>query len=185
MKLKGVERVRAHALRPHGHLFRQALVAVLAFFAPVFAVLFWLTIPMGVWLPVAVAVAVVVLGCGFCALAFFRAGIWVDTAGVTERGFLGRTESVPIAKVGSALMLELYQRDALDTNPQLFVTSIDGRLLLRMRGQFWPRESMELVVDQLGAPLVRVEEPMTMRELNRVRPELLYWFERRLLNRVT
>lgn len=179
----GVRHGREHALRPHGHLFRQSTVAILAFFAPLFAVLYWLTIPHGVWMPVAIAQAVVILLFGLGAILMHRTGIWVDHSGVTERGFFGGLDSYPVGRIGSVVMLELYQNDALDTHPQLFVTGVDGRLLLRMRGQYYSRGAMETVVDQLGAPVVLVPEPMTLRELNRARPELLHWFERRLVGR--
>ena len=49
--------LRAQVLRPHGHLLRQTTPSILAFFAPVFAVLYWLTIPLGEWGNVAVALA--------------------------------------------------------------------------------------------------------------------------------
>jgi hypothetical protein len=181
----GVRQAREHALRPFEHLFRQSTVAILAFFAPLFAVLYWLTIPRGVWLPVAVAQAFVILLYGLGTIAFHRATIWVDHAGITERGFFGRVDWFPVASIGNIVLLELYQSDALDTHPQLFVTGSDGRLLIRMRGQFHSRGAMETVVQQLGAPVVLIAEPMTLQELNRAHPELLYWFERRLVNRAS
>jgi hypothetical protein len=179
----GVRQRRALALRPCGHLFRQSTISILAFFAPLFAVLYWLTIPGGVWLPVAVGQAFALVLYGIAAIAFARTVIWVDHTGVSERGFFGRVAHVPVRTIGSIVMLELYQSDALDTHPQLFVTGSDGRLLLRMRGQFYSRQAMETVVHQLGTPVETVPEPLTLLELNRLRPELLYWFERRPVNR--
>lgn len=183
MGTNGVRQLRAHALRPFGHLLQQSTISILAFFAPVFAVLYWLTIPRGVWLPVAVGQAFVLVLWGIGALAFARTAIWVDHTGVSERGFFGRVTASPVTTIGSIVMLELYQSDALDTHPQLFVTGMDGRLLLRMRGQFYSRQAMDTVVHQLGTPVVVVPEPLTLHELKRLRPELLYWFERRLVNR--
>ena len=155
---------------------------MLALFSPIFAVLYWLTVPEGTWLPVAVAQLGVTVVFGLGVVGFHRTGIWVDHSGITERGFFGRVDSYPAAEVGSILLLELYLGDALDTNAHLFVVGVDGRRLVRMRGQYYSHAAMDTVIEQLGAPVVRVSEPMTLRELNRARPELLYWFERRLVD---
>ncbi|MGY4859375.1 hypothetical protein [Cryobacterium sp. AP23] len=170
-------------LRPHGHLLRQTTLSILAFFAPVFAVLYWLTIPLGEWGPVAIAQALVMIGAGIGIFGYLRTCIWVDETGITERGFFGRMTNFSRDQVASVVVLELYQSGAIDTHPQLFVTGADGQLLVRMRGQFYSRGAMETVADELGAPVVRVPDPMTLTELNRLRPELLYWFERRLTGR--
>jgi hypothetical protein len=174
---------RAHALRPHGHLVRQTTLSILAFFAPVFAVLYWLTIPLGQWQHVAVAQAVVMVGAVLGIIAFLRTCIWVDETGITERGFFGKLSNFDRDRVASIVMLELYQSGAIDTHPQMFVTGSDGQLLVRMRGQFYSSGAMDVVIDELGAPVVRVPDPMTLTELNRLRPELLYWFERRITGR--
>jgi len=179
VKVTGGPLIRAHALRPHGRLLRQSGLSVLALVAPVSAVLYWLTIPTDSWQPVFVGQIVLVAICVLGAIAFFRTVIWVDTDGVSERGFLGRVTSYDKSEIGTIVLLDLYESGALDTHPQLFVTGLDGRLLLRMRGQFYSRGAMETIVEQLDAPIVRVAEPMTLQDLNRSRPELLYWFERR------
>jgi hypothetical protein len=176
-------RYRAQVLRPHGHLLRQTTLSILAFFAPVFAVLYWLTVPIGEWVPVAVAQGIVMILALTGIIAFLRTRIWVDDTGITERGFFGRVAPFDRQQVATVVILELYQSGAIDTHPQLFVTGSDGQLLVRMRGQFYSRDTMETVADELGAPVVRVPEPMTLTELNRLRPELLYWFERRITGR--
>ena len=176
--------LRAQVLRPHGHLLRQTTLSILAFFAPVFAVLYWLTIPLGEWIPVAIAQVVVMLAAGIGIFGFLRTCIWVDDTGISERGFLGQLTSFSSEQVASVVVLELYQSGAIDTHPQLFVTGADGELLVRMRGQFYSRGAMDTVADELGVPVIRVPDPMTLTELNRLRPELLYWFERRLTGRV-
>jgi hypothetical protein len=174
---------RARALRPHGHLIRQTTLSILAFFAPVFAVLYWLTIPLGQWHHVAVAQAVVMIAAALGIIGFLRTCIWVDETGITERGFFGKLDSFDRDQVASIVLLELYQSGAIDTHPQMFVTGSDGQLLVRMRGQFYSSGAMDIVIDELGAPVVRVPDPMTLTELNRLRPELLYWFERRVTGR--
>ncbi|ANP71393.1 hypothetical protein [Cryobacterium arcticum] len=175
--------VRAQVLRPHGHLLRQTTLSIVAFFAPVFAVLYWLTIPIGEWLPVAAAQLAVMLAAAIGILGFLRTCIWVDDTGVSERGFFGRHTSFPSEQISSVVLLELYQSGTVDSQPQLFVTGQSGELLVRMRGQFYSRGAMDTVADELGVPVVRVPDPMTLSELNRLRPELLYWFERRLTGR--
>lgn len=176
--------LRAQRLRPHGHIVGQTALSVVAFFAPVFAVLYWLTIPNGGWVPVLVAQLVVMLVVAVGLIGFLRISIWVDDTGISTRGLFGQHASFPIRQVGSIVVLDLYQSDATDTFPHLFVTGLDGRLLVRMRGQLYSTGAMDTVVDELGVPVVRVPEPMTLTELNRLRPELLYWFERRLTSRV-
>jgi hypothetical protein len=177
-------RFRAQVLRPHGHLLRQTTLSIFAFFAPVFAVLYWLTIPLGEWQYVAHGQAVVMIGAAISVIGFLRTCIWVDETGITERGFFGRVTTFDRDQVASVVALELYQSGAIDTHPQLFVTGHDGQLLVRMRGQFYSQGAMDTVADELGVPVVRVPDPMTLTELNRLRPELLYWFERRVTGRV-
>jgi hypothetical protein len=79
---------------------------------------------------------------------------------------------------GTVLLVHLYEGSTLDTQPQLFVTGADGRVLIRMRGQFWALEDMERVAEELDVPVTRSAESMTLTELRRTSPELLYWFER-------
>ncbi|GAA3892345.1 hypothetical protein GCM10022381_37590 [Leifsonia kafniensis] len=170
-------------IRPHGHLFRQSTVALLLLLTPIFAVILWLTIPNGTWLPVVVALLVVMLLFGLAMIAFYRTSIWVGRSRIAERGFFGRMTSIPADSIDSIMLLELYESGTLDTHPQLFVSGTDGHVLLRMRGQYWSREDMESVAEHLEVPIVHVPDPLTLRELGESRPELLYWFERRFPRR--
>lgn len=172
------------SLRPHGHLFRQTAVAVFLLLTPVLAVIFWLTIPNGTWLAVVVVVLVLMLLFGLGMIAFYRTTIWVSRSHIAERGFFGRMTTIPVDAIDGIMMLDLYQSGTLDTHPQLFVTGVDGRVLLRMRGQYWSRDDMETVADILEVPIVHIPDPVTLRELNASRPELLYWFERRFPRRL-
>lgn len=170
-------------LRPHGHLFRQWTIAFLALFVPLFVVLYWLAIPIGSWLAVLVAQAVVTALFLIALVAFFRTAIWVSHSQIIERGFFGRMATTPVGEIDRIVVLELYLSNALDTNPQLFILCKNGTVLLRMRGQFWSRAAMDTVARELGAPVVPFPEPMTLRELAMERPEMLYWFERRFGDR--
>jgi hypothetical protein len=165
-------------LRPHRDLFTRGLTAVLALTTPVFAVLYWLTIPGGAWTVVLGAHLLVVLATIVGVYRFFSATITLSAEGVRERGFFGGTRLVRPADVAAILLVRLYDGSTLDTLPQLFVTGHDGRVLLRMRGQFWSTEDIERVAEELDRPVTRAEDFMTMKQLRRSSPELLYWFER-------
>lgn len=169
---------RTVVLRPYRDLFTRGLTAVLALTTPVFAVLYWLTIPGGDWPFVLAAHVLVVLATIIGVYGFFSATITLGADGVRERGFFGRTRLVRPVDVAAILLVRLYDGSTLDTLPQLFVTGHDGRVLLRMRGQFWSAEDMERVAEELDRPVTRPEEFMTMTQLRRTSPELLYWFER-------
>lgn len=169
---------RDTVLRPYRSLFVRGLIALLALTTPVFAVLYWLTIPGGQWLLVLIAHVVVVGATVLGVRSFFGTTITLRADGVRERGFFGRTVLVRPADVGSIVLVQLYEGSTLDTLPQLFVTGTDGRLLLRMRGQFWPLADMERVAEELDVPVTRPEDSMTLTQLRRTSPELLYWFER-------
>jgi hypothetical protein len=165
-------------LRPHAHLFTRGIIAVLALTTPVFAVLYWLTIPDGDWPIVLATHLVVVLLTVMAVLAFFGTTIQLLPDSVRERGFFGRVTDIRPGMVGSVVILDLYEGSTLDTLPQLFVTDTAGRLLLRLRGQFWSREDMERVTEELDVPVTTRAESITLTELRRESPELLYWFER-------
>ncbi len=168
-----------HQLRPYAHLLRQYTIAIAACVVPLFALMYWMALPADVLTHVIIAQVLVVVMWAVSYVAYKRACILVTSSGLTERGFFGQMNVVPTSSIGSIIMLELYRSGSLDTHPQLFVIDPDGRPLLRMRGQFWSRKAMNIVVDALDVPVVRVPEPLSLRDLNRLRPELLYWFERR------
>ena len=167
-------------LRPFRHLILHGFIAILALTTPVFAVLYWLALPDGPWVAVLV-VHVVVLGLTvLCVYAFFSTTITLGPEGVRERGYFGRTVTVRPADAGAIVLVRLYESSTLDTLPQLFVTDKNGGLLIRMRGQFWSLEDMERVAEELDTPVTRPEESLTLTQLRRTSPELLYWFERGL-----
>jgi hypothetical protein len=166
-------------LRPHNWLFRQGLAATLAFLVPVFAVLYFLTIPDGAWIVVLATQVATVALLSIAAVLLFRTGIWVDSEGITERGFFGTVVTVPIAAIGSIVVVHTYHGGSADTVPQLFVCDHDGNQLVRLRGQFWSVENMEVVRAALDVPVVELTESVSPRELLERYPGLLYWYERR------
>lgn len=169
---------RETVLRPHRHLFARGVVAILALTTPVFAVLYWLAIPTGGWPLVLIAHLLVVAATVLCVYSFLSVTVTLGIDGVRERGFFGRVVHVRPADVGSIVLVQLYESSTLDTLPQLFIVGTDGRLLIRMRGQFWSLEDMERVAEELDVPVTRPQDSMTLAQLRRTSPELLYWFER-------
>lgn len=167
-------------LRPRSSLFRRGTTAILAFFVPAFAVLFYLTIPSGLWPVVLVGAVLVAAAFAYAVIAYLRLGVWVSAEGIAERGFFGRMTRLTIDEIGSVVLAEVFPAGtSSETVPQLFVCDTDGWQVIRLRGQFWTRESMAVVVSTLEAPLVDIERPISTSELYATYPGLLYWFERR------
>jgi len=166
-------------LRPHPWLFRQGFIATLAFLTPVFAALYFLTIPDGPWLVVvitqAVASLVFALACG----SYFAVAIWVDKRGIVERGFFGGMITMPASDIGSVVLVQTYQGGSADTVPQLFICDHDGAQVIRLRGQFWSLADMRSICEELDVTVTELSESVTPRELLEQYPGLLYWFERR------
>lgn len=172
-------RTRTAAVRPHGYLFQQWTIAILVLMAPIFSVLYLLTVPEGTWLPVAIAQAVLTVLFGLCVLAYYLTAIWADASALTRRDHFGRRRTFPVEHIGGAIRVELSRSGSLNLHPQLFLLDTEGHLLTRMHGMCWPAEAMDVVVAALGVPVTRTPEPLTLRDLSQSRPELLHRFERR------
>lgn len=167
-------------LRPRPSLFRRVATAAIAFFVPAFAVLFYLTIPSGLWPVVLVGALLVAAALVYSVVSYLRVGVWVSSEGIAERGFFGKTTRVAVGDIGSIVRADVFPTGtSADTVPQLFVCDAEGWQVIRLRGQFWTRESMSIIVLTLEAPLVEIERPISTSELYATYPGLLYWFERR------
>lgn len=164
-------------LRPFAHLFRQGLLATVAFTLPIILVLYFMTIPDGPWQAVLATQIVATIVVVLASASYFTTAIWVDETGIAERGFFGRLTEHPIESIGSIVRAETFV-DGANPVPQLFVCDHDGRQLVRMRGQFWSQESMDTVVQALDVPMTVVDSTVTTSELRTDFPGLLYWFER-------
>ncbi|GLI26237.1 hypothetical protein ARHIZOSPH14_04790 [Agromyces rhizosphaerae] len=171
--------VRVQTLRPRSAVIRGITTPVIGIGLPVVGVLLWTTIPEGEWVPVAVGAAVVGALLATVWLLFRRVAIWVDSTGITERGFFGVLRHAQRCDVDHVVRLDLYAGPTPDTNPQLFVIDRDGRALVRMRGDFWDASAMDVVAPILEVPEHRHREPLTLQDLRASHPELLYWFEKR------
>jgi hypothetical protein len=145
---------------------------------PLFAVLYWLTVPHGRWGSVLAVHVGLTLVFGAVAATVLRVRVSCDGTVVTARGALGRTRRIPVADVARVVLLDLYQPGALDTHRQLFLLGHDGRVLLRMRGQLWDHADMDVLAAAIGTPVERLPQPLSRAELKRLHPALLRWFER-------
>jgi hypothetical protein len=165
-------------LRPHSHLFREGFISVVAFSTPVFLVLYWLTAANGRWLVVFVLQVIATALVTLATLGYFGVAIWVSPDAVAERGFFGRKTTFARSQIGSIVIAETQSPSSREPTAQLFICDPTGRLLVRMRGQFWSRENMDLVRSTLDVPATRVPEAVTTGQLRQDFPDLLYWFER-------
>ncbi|WP_341953877.1 hypothetical protein [Salinibacterium sp. TMP30] len=164
-------------------LLNRGILAALAFIGPVFGVLYVIVLPDGHWLAVVVAqLAAILLACAG-AVGYFRSAIWIgpDSSLVTERGFFGQLSTFDKADAASILLAEVYTSDGSESRPQLVVLGANKRRLLRMRGQYWTREDMNVIVAALDVPVHSIPETVSMGELRNDYPHALYVLERRPL----
>ena len=166
-------------LRPHPSLLSRGLIAAFAFLSPVFLVLYYLTAPEGPWLFIVYLQVAASLVTGIVASRYFGVAIWVDANGISERGFFRRKTRFDASEVESMVFVITLYSSQPQGDPQLFVCGRDGRQLVRMRGRFWPITAMDTVINTLNAPLVRLPQPMTSKEIHGKYPGIGYWFERR------
>ena len=167
-----------HRIRPDQKILRRGAAAVIAFLVPSTVILYVLTVPRGPWPWVLATELIVVAGLIVTIVKVRLSGFWVGRSGIAERGFFGRTQFVPVEKIDSILLVETFERDGVDTLPQLFLCDEKGKQLIRMRGQFWSREAMMLVSETLEIPTKEITDPVTTEELLEEYPGLFYWFER-------
>ncbi len=164
-------------LRPHRHLFMQGVLASIAFMTPVFIASYVISVPRQTWPAVLVLQVLASAAVFVAAAAYFRVSIQLDDTSITEVGFFGGKRRIELSNIGSLLLVDVYDSVGA-VLPQLFVRDRAGNQLLRMRGQFWSRDSMETVIRTLNVTCERVEDPLSPGELRADYPTLLYWFER-------
>ena len=171
--------VDAPRLRPHPYLLRRGVGAIIAFFTPAFAVLYFLTIPNGPWWAVTVAQVIVTILFASSLVSYARLGVWVTHDSIAERGVFGITQRFTRDQLGTTVFVNTYHGGWVETVPQLFITDPNGKQLIRLRGQFWSRDIMQTVMSTLDVPHLEIDHPVTNSELHASYPGLLYWFERR------
>ncbi|PPL19971.1 hypothetical protein GY24_03435 [Microterricola pindariensis] len=166
-------------VRPREQVFTQSGLAVTALLLPVFAVLYWLTIPAGTWHIVALAKLIAIVVIARFVVIYHRANIAISPTGVRESGFTGLRREIRMEEIESVLLVSLYRGATVDTEEQLFVIGKDGSTLLRMRARYWAHEDILRVADAIEAPATVISSPQTLDEFRREHSRLLFWFERR------
>ncbi|MBT2518417.1 hypothetical protein J7E29_13300 [Streptomyces sp. ISL-90] len=179
----GGEGLRVSTLRPRRTLGWSIGLPVVMLFLPLLTVLLWVLDPLGAWPFVAVSAVVVGLLFVTAWVAYRRTKAWLSRYGIVERGFFGFISVVAARDITGVVRVHLYRSNSLDTTDQLFVVCRDGRCSFRMRGRFWDEPTMARVAPILGVEETMRDEPVTLAELRRTDPQLLYWFERRSLAR--
>jgi hypothetical protein len=166
------------AIKPTSAVLRRSALATGVFLVPFSVILYLITVPKGPWDLVLATEVIVLLVLLLSVIGFRRAGFWVGPEGIAERGFFGAKRFVPVSEIDSVVVVEHFENSESDSIPQLFVCDANGKQLVRMRGQFWSRESMDFVSETLPVPIKEVTDPVTAAELLDEYPGLLYWFER-------
>ena len=169
-------------LRLPRSLFTRGLIAAVAFTVPVFGVLYTLTVPDGPWLAVVLTHIVTVAVAIAASFSYFRSAIWIGPASpvVTERGFFfGRLTHFDKAEAASILLARVYTSDGSETRPQMVILGADNKRLLRMRGQYWTQQDMDVVAAEFDVPAFSVPGEVSTSELRTDYPHALYLLERR------
>ncbi|MFO7689376.1 MAG: hypothetical protein R6W83_02290 [Cryobacterium sp.] len=165
------------ALRADAHIYRSIGVSCLALYAPIFAVLYWLTIPPGTWPVILLAQVLLVAVTALVLVSAARSTIWVSDAGIARSGPLRRRVWHPVNTIERVVVVEVYRVDDTGTQPHLVVLGKNGHALLHMHARVYARDAMNTVIDEIGAPVDHMREPVTLADLNRRWPQLLVWFE--------
>jgi hypothetical protein len=166
-------------VKPRRALLGQGLLAAAMIVVPVFAVLLWLSRDSAAFVVVIALLVAAVLASAIWAVLFLRVEVRVTGDEIVRRTIWGRRVTIPLSKVSRALVLDLHRTMATQAHPQLFVLDNDERALVRLRGEYWGRHDMELLVGRLRAPVQRLQHPVTLGELQVTNPHMLYWFERK------
>jgi len=165
-------------VHPFKRLLWQTVLAVVLLCAPIVAAALFLTVPDGPWPVVLVFLAVVVLALVLMFVQFARVRITASSETLTEHTILGKTVVIPMSTIAKVVMLEMHRSMASESRLQLFVLNNDDEWILRMRGEYWSRDDIELIASRITVPIERQSKPVTLSELQQTRPGMLYWFER-------
>ncbi len=175
----GGDGLRVGTLRPRRTLVRSIGLTLAALAFPLVIADLWALPPTGDVRIVTSVVLLVFVAAGLAWRRYRRTEVVVSELGIVERGFFGQVQVTAARDIAGVIRLELYRGATLDTTRQLFVVDADGACRLRMRGSFWDDEAMDDVARLLGIDETVRPEPVTLAELRRSDPQLLYWFERR------
>ena len=171
---EGITPVGPEIFRPRRILVARSIIAALSLSVPLLVVLYWLTIPRGTWIIVAGVQGGLTVLAVVAVFAIRRIRVTVTPHSLESRNLLGRVTTLGTTDIASAVLVDLYQSGSVETLPHLYLLDADGDVLLRFRGQLWPRSGLEKLIDTLGVAVVRLADPLTVAELGRIRPQLVH-----------
>lgn len=176
---------RAHdaplVVRPRRRLLRDGLLAIGLVLIALGAPLLLFAVPNGTLPVVLIAVGIVAVLCIVGVLDFARAGISIGGGELVKRAFLSPPFRVPLERIDTVHVVEVYPSGTTRAVPQLLALSADGERLFRMRGQFWTRVAIDQVAFATKAAVIRSDEPLTTAEFHEEWPQAAYWYENRPL----
>lgn len=166
-------------VRPRRRLLRDGLLAIGLVVVALGAPLLLFAVPNGTVAVVIAAVGVIIGLCVGGALDFARAAITIHDGMLEKRSFLRPAMRVPLESVSIVHVLPVVPAGTTLAVPQLLALDAAGRRVFRMRGQYWSSAAIDVVAEASRAPVVRADEPLTVREFHDAWPQAAYWYENR------
>jgi hypothetical protein len=166
-------------VRPRSDLLRTAAITALLVTSPMFAILYWFTVPRGTWLQVLVPHVLVLFACVLVGVRQLTVFTEVRGGRLRGNGIFSPIEEVELARIARVDLVETYVGLIPSPVRQLLVRDADGRRLFRMRGNFWPAGDLDAIADALPVTPIKVTEPIDLRDFFRAYPGSAYWFENR------
>ena len=146
----------------------------------VFGALYWVTAPHDLWPALLAAQLAVWAVFGLLAAAYLRAAILVNGDGLQVHGCFHRVRRIAREDIESVRSIDVFRSVTMDSLPHLYVCGANGRVLLRLRGEFWSRADMERLAAALGMRRTVAPDPLTLAELRTGHPSLVPWWQRDL-----
>jgi len=179
MALTDTSTSTARTLRPMvGTLSnRYGVVAACVILPPIIS-LYCLTAASGTWGYIAllhVLLSVMVLA---LSRALHRARIVIEPSGLTETDLFTRPVHTPRSEMREIRIIPISDGNSSTAYDQLFVLDQHGAARLRIRGQFWGRETVDAVAAAFDLPVTRIDAPRVMRDVRKEGLVPLYWHER-------
>lgn len=166
-------------VRPRGGLLRSAAITSLLVTSPLFATLYWFTIPTGAWVEVLVVHIVVLALCVLVGARQLTVFAEVRDGRLRGNGIFSPLEEVELDRIARVDLVSTYVGLAPSPVRQLLVRDAEGARLFRMRGNFWHDGDLEKIAAALPVAPVRMSEPIDLRDFFRDYPGSAYWFEDR------
>ena len=164
---------------PKFSLLSNALASLVLGTAPLFAVLYWFTIPRGGMHLVAIANFVVLLAGALMLWRQLSVFCAVTETELLGNGIFSRIVRVPLADIHEVRLVPTFLGPAPEPVLQLLVSGDNDKRLFRMRGNFWHEESLVALAEALPVRVERSTDPMELRDFFRRYPGSAYWFEDR------